>query len=72
MDKHAAYELGARLALQEAEVAEEYYPHTKEAAFHLGVGLAMKEAGLVKEGDEAGSAVWPALFGAPRWWPRRS
>jgi hypothetical protein len=53
MDKQAAYELGARLALQEADVSEEYYPHTKEAAYNLGVHLAMKEAGLAKEEDPA-------------------
>jgi hypothetical protein len=49
MDKQAAYEMGARMALQEANVAEEYYPHTKEAAYDLGTKLAMQEAGLLQD-----------------------
>jgi len=49
MDKQAAYELGARLALQESDVAEKYYPHTKQAAYEMGVKLAMQQAGLVKK-----------------------
>ena len=49
MNKQAAYELGARLALQEANVSEEFYPQTKQAAYELGTRLALAEAGLLKE-----------------------
>jgi hypothetical protein len=33
-------------------------------AYEQGVRAAMREAGLIKQADEAGSAAWPALFGA--------
>ena len=32
-------------------------------AYELGVRTALREAGLIKEADDPGSAVWPALFG---------
>lgn len=57
MEKQAAYNLGARLALQEADVAEEYYPHTKEAAYELGTRLAFHAAGILPKEEKPAEKV---------------